>query len=98
MEMGSGGSISEFELLLAERNHAWSDLRERLARAARELHFAGVASQTQEGAALLAIATSLAGLAMSIPMPVAHGLGGPVEASTLFATQILQRAQMETAP
>ena len=91
--MGNGDTNSEFESLLDERARAWTDLRERLARAARELHFAGIASQTREGSALMAIANSLAGLAMTIPMPPAHGLNGPVEASTLLATQILQRSQ-----
>jgi hypothetical protein len=95
--MSNGDSMSAFESLLTERERAWTDLRERLARAARELHFAGVASQTGESAALLAIATNLAGLAMSIALAPSHRIEGPVEASTLFAAQILRRAHTGSA-
>jgi hypothetical protein len=96
MQMDSEIVELEFVAVLSERELAWIDLRERLARAARELHFDGFARQKQESAALLAIATSLAGLALSIPIPPARGLDGPVEASTLFAAQILQRQHAGT--
>jgi hypothetical protein len=71
------------------RDQAWSDLRDRLARAARELHFSATSPGISHGATLLAIAGNLAALAMSIPMA---GSTPPqlVEASTLLAVQLLQ--------
>ena len=86
--------MSEFALPLSPRERGWVELRERLARAARELHFSGFASNAGNGPALLVIAGNLAGLALSIPeRPVCAPptQGGLVDASTLFATQILQR-------
>ena len=66
-------------------------MREQLARAAREVHFAAVASETVNGTALLVIAETFAGLAMSIPMSPTRAMpGGLVDTSTLLATQILQ--------
>ena len=73
------------------RDQAWSDLRDRLARAARELHFSATSPGISHGATLLAIAGNLAALAMSIPM--AGSTPAPpqlVEASTLLAVQLLQ--------
>jgi hypothetical protein len=106
--------MSEFTLPLGPRDREWVELRERLARAARELHFSAVSNDSMNGAALLAIAGSLAGLAMSIPMCPAgssshgpihgptHGMsGGLVDASTLLATQVLQGGPLfdgETMP
>jgi hypothetical protein len=78
---------------LSPRERGWIDLRERLAHAAREIHFSAFSSGTPNSAALLAIAGNLAGLAMSIPLePARVGSSGPVDASTLLATQILQLA------
>ena len=85
--------MSEFRLPLTQRDCSWLELRERLARAARELHFSAVANDTGNGPTLLMIAGNLAGLALSIPMqpaPTQENSGGIVDASTLFTTQILQ--------
>jgi hypothetical protein len=87
--------MSEFALPLTPRDQEWIDYRERLARAARELHFSAVSGGAANGPTLLVIAGNLAGLALSIPMPPApvhDTTGGPVSAYTLFATQILNRA------
>lgn len=86
--------MSEFALPLTARERGWVELRERLARAARELHFYGYANEAGNGPTLLLIAGNLAGLALSIPIrPISVPAmpGGLVDASTLFATQILQR-------
>ena len=86
--------MSEYALPHAPRNRGWLELRDRLARAARDLHFSAVASDTASGPTLLMIAGNLAGLALSIPMhsaPPQATSGGLVDASTLFATQLLQR-------
>jgi hypothetical protein len=85
--------MSEFELPLAPRDRSWLDLRERLARVARELHFSAISNDNGNGPTLLMIAGNLAGLALSIPMspaPTQETSGGLVDGSTLFATQILQ--------
>jgi hypothetical protein len=83
--------MSEFTPPLTARDQEWIKLRERLARAARELHFLAVSIDTGMGAALLSISANLAGLAMSIPMcPVQRAGGGLVDAPTLLAAQILQ--------
>jgi hypothetical protein len=84
--------MSEFKLPLTPRDRSWIDLRERLARAARELHFSAVSGDPTNGQTLLVIAGNLAGLALSIPAnPAQRMSGGLVDASTLFATQVLQR-------
>ena len=86
--------MSEFRLPLTQRDCSWLELRERLARAARELHFSAVSGDAANGPTLLVIAGNLAGLALSIPMsptPNQGTPGGVVDASTLFATQVLQR-------
>ena len=91
----------EFALPLTPRERGWLELRERLARAARELHFSAVSGDAANGPTLLVIAGNLAGLALSIPMQpspaqaTSDGSGGLVDASTLFATQILQRAMQK---
>ena len=87
--------MSEFALPLSPRDQEWIEFRERLARAARELHFSATSGETANGPTLLVIAGNLAGLALSIPMPPARVKdmsGGLVSAYTLFATQILRRA------
>jgi hypothetical protein len=86
--------MSEFALPLPPHDQERLELRERLARVARELHFSAVSNDAANGPALLVIAGNLAGLALSIPMsptPSQGTPGGMVDASTLFATQILQR-------
>ncbi|HEY0282988.1 MAG TPA: hypothetical protein VGC27_10245 [Rhizomicrobium sp.] len=84
--------MTEFKLPLLPRDRGWLELRERLARAARDLHFSAVANENGNGPALLMIAGNLAGLALSIPLrPNPISSGGLVDASTLYATQILQR-------
>jgi hypothetical protein len=94
--------MSEFTLPLPPRERSWLELRERLARAARELHFSAVAGDAANGPTLLVIAGNLAGLALSIPTsptPTQGTPGGMVDASTLFATQILQRGmQIDGGP
>ena len=83
--------MSEFALPLSARDREWVELRERLARAARDMHFVAVSNEAVDAAALLAVAGTLAKLAMSIPMcPDRPIFGGPVDASTLLATQILR--------
>jgi len=85
--------MSEFALPLTARERGWVELRERLARAARELHFSAVSDRSANGPTLLVIAGNLAGLALSIPARTVCAPaipGGPVDASTLFAAQILQ--------
>jgi hypothetical protein len=84
--------MSEFSLPLSIRDRAWIEFRERLARAARNMHFVAVSNDTASGAKLLVVSGNLADLAMSIPMSPAPGMSGAlVDASTLFAVQILQR-------
>jgi len=84
--------MSEFMRPLAAHDLGWIELRDRLGRAARELHFFAVSSEAVDGASLLVIAGNLARLAMSIPMfPVPATSGGLVDASTLLAAQVLQR-------
>jgi hypothetical protein len=86
--------MPEFTLPLAARDRNWLDLRERLARAARDMHFCAVSSEAANSTALLVIAGNLAQLAMSIPMsPVQAVLGGLVEPATPFAAQIPRRDQ-----
>jgi hypothetical protein len=92
--------MSEFARPLTSRDREWIEYRERLARAARELHFSAISDGAANGPMLLVIAGNLAGLALSIPMPPATEqdtsgrdmTGGLVSAYTLFATQILHRA------
>jgi hypothetical protein len=85
---------SEFTMLVGPRGDGWIDLRTRLARSARELHFVAVASQSANGSSILMIAGRLAELAMSIPMrpeakpPDELAAGTLVNASTLFAAQM----------
>ncbi len=62
-------AMREFSNVLSPRDQGWLDLRERLARAAREMHFSATSLETGHGAALLMISGNLATLAMSIPMP-----------------------------
>lgn len=82
---------SEFELLLAPREQAWVDLRARLTRVAREVHFFAFSSDAVNSSIFLAISEHFADLAMSIPIePIAAEERGPVHASTLFAAQVLQ--------
>lgn len=88
--------MSEFTLPLGRHDEGWIDLRKRLARTARELHFVAVASQSANGSSMLMIAGSFAELAMSIPMPPddkpvgSLSMGNLVDASTLFAAQSQQ--------
>lgn len=82
---------SEFERLLAPRQQAWVDLRARLTRVAREVHFFAFSSETVNSSMFLAISEQFAEIALSIPMePVAAEERAPVHASTLFAAQVLQ--------
>jgi hypothetical protein len=88
--------VSEFCLPLSDRDLGWVDLRERLARAAREMHFAAVSSEAVNGAVLLALAGNLAELAMSIPLcPTPPA--GLVDVSTLLAVQVLQHSRPTNA-
>ena len=83
-----------YALPLTPRDQRWLVLRDRLARAARDMHFSAVSSDAMNGAAMLVIAGNLASLALSIPVKSASDMAiGPVEASTLLATQILQLDQ-----
>lgn len=77
---------SEFTLPLSPRDQGWIDLRTRLARAAREIHFSAFSGAELNSGALLVIAGNLAGLAMSIPLePTQDGSTGFVDKSTPFA-------------
>jgi len=89
--------MSEFTLPLSARDREWIALRERFGRAAREMHFVAVSNEAVDAAALLMVAGTLAQLAMSIPRCPAMALsGGPVDASTLLAAQVLQgRSQFD---
>jgi hypothetical protein len=88
--------MSQFSLPLGPRDEAWIDLRNRLARTARELHFVAVASQSENGTSILTIAGSFAELAMSIPLRPeekvadSSSMGHLVDASTRFAAQTQQ--------
>ena len=83
--------MSEFSLPATPDDLAWLDLRARLARTANALHVSAACDDPADRAALLVMAGNLANLAISIPMSRAAGLpSGPVEASTLLATQVLQ--------
>jgi hypothetical protein len=78
------------------REQGWLDLRERLARAAREIHFSAVSRDASHSATLLMIAGNLATLAMSIQVtrsPAAQHCAptGPVEPYTLLAAQLLRQ-------
>jgi len=84
--------MSEFALPLSVRDQEWIELRERLARAARSMHFVALSSDAVNGPMLLVVAGRLAELAMSIPMCPTQP-AGLVDASTLLATQILQHCQ-----
>lgn len=61
-------NICDFTVPLSARERRRSEFRERLARAAREMHFAALSSDAVDSAAVLAVAGNLAGLAMSIPL------------------------------
>jgi hypothetical protein len=95
-EEGAIDSMPEFKLPLGPRDEGWIDLRDRLARTARELHFVAVASESADGSSILMIAGRFAELAMSIPMrPEEKPAGVPstgalVNASTLYAAQVQQ--------
>jgi len=97
-----GSHQLEFALPLTSRDRRWNDLRERLAQAAREMHFYAFSSGTANAAALLLVSANLAELAMSIPFRSSNIRSiGPVDSSTLFAAQILQldhRAQSNSPP
>jgi hypothetical protein len=83
--------MAEFSQPFTERERGWLELRERLSRAARETHFFAYSNDAAGSPGLLVISANLAALALSIPMVRARTMsGGLVEASTLFATQILQ--------
>lgn len=81
--------MSEFRYPLSPRDKGWIELRERLARAAREIHFVAIGSDTVSGPTLLAVAENLAGLAMSIPLsPTQTAPARLVEVSTLLSAQL----------
>jgi hypothetical protein len=83
--------MSEFSLPLSIRDRGWLELRERLVRAARNIHFVAVSSNATNGAKLLVVSGNLADLAMSIPMSPEPGMSRTlVGASTLIALQDLQ--------
>jgi hypothetical protein len=83
--------MPEFLPPLSPRDEGWIDLRERLARAARNLHFVAISNDAANGPKLLIVSGDLADLALSIPMgPAPRTSAGMVDASTLFATQMLQ--------
>jgi len=76
---------------LAPRDLGWIELRQRLARAAREMHFFAFSADAPSSAAVLAISRKLAELAMTIPLDSSHIESvGLIDASTLFAKQVLQ--------
>jgi hypothetical protein len=64
-----------------QQDREWIELRERVAKAARELHFLAFSSPSTKCAAVLAIAQNFAELAMSIP-PRPETLHGVVDGST----------------
>jgi hypothetical protein len=64
-----------------QQEREWIELRERVAKAARELHFLAFSSPSTKCAAVLAIAQNFAKLAMSIP-PRPETLHGVVDGST----------------
>ncbi len=81
----------EFAVPSMSRDRGWSEMRERLSDAARDMHFFAFSRSVTNSAALLVISEHLAGMAMSIPLEPAHiGSIGLVDSSTLFATQVLQ--------
>jgi hypothetical protein len=85
------GSMPEFARPLPRRDEGWIDLRERLARAARQLHYLAVSDEAVNGAALLVVSGNLARLALSIPVPASSALSaGWVDASTLISVQTSQ--------
>lgn len=84
------------EFLLTWQGPAWTDLRQRLARAARELHFVAYAGDSANVAFLLSSSEKFAELALSIPVgPERQALGvrfpgNLVDAQTLLAAHILK--------
>jgi hypothetical protein len=60
--------MAQFTLPLPARDRGWIELREQLARAARNMHFVAMSSDAVNGARLLLVSGNLADLAMSIPM------------------------------
>ena len=82
--------MSEFSSPLSQRDQWWIHLRERLAHAAREIHFVAIASDTENAPVLLRLAEALAGLALSIPMPPSEAtIRRAAHPPTLFAAQVL---------
>jgi hypothetical protein len=84
------------EFLLTWQGPAWTDLRQRLARAARELHFVAYAGDSANVAFLLSSSEKFAELALSIPVgperqaPGVRFPGNLVDAQTLLAAHILK--------
>jgi hypothetical protein len=73
-----------------QQDREWIELRERVAKAARELHFLAFSSPSTKCAAVLAIARNFAELAMSIP-PRPEALHGVVDGSTSDSDSIPRR-------
>jgi hypothetical protein len=77
------------------RGSGWTDLRGRLGRAARELHFVAFASDTPNSGDLLLVSERFADLALSIPMNSEQEAADPrfpqglVSATTLFTAHLL---------
>jgi hypothetical protein len=83
--------MAQFTLPLSARDRGRIELREHLARAARNMHFVAMSRDAVNGAKLLMVSATLADLAMSIPMgPAPWTTGGLVDGPTLFAAHLLQ--------
>jgi hypothetical protein len=84
------------EFLLTWQGPAWTELRQRLARAARELHFVAYAGDSANATFLLSFSERFAELALSIPVsperqaPGVRFPGNLVDAQTLLAAHILK--------
>jgi hypothetical protein len=84
------------QLLLTWQGPGWNELRQRLVRAARELHFVAYADDSANTTFLLSFSERFAELALSIPAGPerqAQGVRFPgdlVDAQTLLAAHILK--------
>jgi hypothetical protein len=87
--------VPNLALSLASQDPGWIDLRQRLARAARELHFVAFTDELANATYLLSISERFAELALSIPArpeeeaPAIRFQDGLVNATTLFAAHLL---------
>jgi hypothetical protein len=72
--MERGGTTHKAAAAQLACNSDWVLLRERLAKAAREIHLVAIAGDAANAPALLAVAENLAGLASAMPAGAPDGV------------------------